>query len=512
MTLPSHPVRRTRVENGGQAVEDPRWPLLAGFAGSVAMLIGSFGVGWLAPASELRRYPFFIWMRTEVIGVVLSIILLAVGGMLLVRSWLRLGQKVREWGPEARAATLKALALWGGPMLFAVPLFSRDVYSYIGQGRLMLEGFNPYEDGISTLSNYYQLGADRMWSEAPTPYGQFYLWIEQFVVWATGVHPEASVFLFRLVCVAGVGLVVVYVPRLAALHGVDPHRALWLTVANPLFLTNFIAAVHNDALMVGLAVAGVYYVAARRPLLGIVLVTLSVSVKPITALLLPFVALMWAGRRAGWPRKAGYLALTAALSLGLLYVLSLPNGFGFGWINGLAAPGSVWIWYAPVGMLGMMASSIGAAMGLGWLELDRAVFAIGRVASLAIVAWLALRGSHDRLVRRMTLAFAAVVLLAPMIQAWYIVWLIPFFAVTGIRNDWQVKSLYFVVSFFMVYGISDQLDVFPYLQEGDNQLALALARNAAALIALLFGLYLIFIDPKTRRLFRPGARSLLARR
>src|ERR1051325_6065564 len=112
--------------------------------------------------------------------------------------------------------------------------------------------------------------------------------------------------------------------------------------------------------------------------------------------------------------------------------------------------------------------------------------------------------------RRLTLAFAAVVVLAPMIQSWYVVWLIPLFAVTGIRNDWQVKALYFVVSFFMVYAISDQLDVFPYLQSEDLGLALLLARIAAAVIAIFFAVYFIFIDPKTKSLFRnrdePGLR------
>ena len=146
-------------------------------------------------------------------------------------------------------------------MMFSVPLFSRDVYAYIGQGRLMVEGFNPYENGISALSNYFQLGADKMWTEAPVPYGQLFLWIEQFVVWATNVQPEASVMLFRLAALVGVVLCIIYVPKLAELHGVNPHRALWLTAANPLFLTNFIASVHNDALMIGLALAGLYYCA-----------------------------------------------------------------------------------------------------------------------------------------------------------------------------------------------------------------------------------------------------------
>ncbi|MEW1807461.1 polyprenol phosphomannose-dependent alpha 1,6 mannosyltransferase MptB [Pseudarthrobacter sp. NPDC080039] len=487
---------------GSAEVDNPRSPLLAGFLGSMFMLIGSIGVGWLAPVSELRRMPLFIWMRTEAPGVALSIVLVAGGGMLLVRAWLRLGQKVRVWGDQARRATLTAVVAWGLPMAFSVPLFSRDVYAYIGQGRLMVEGFNPYEHGISALSNYFQLGADKMWTEAPVPYGQLFLWLEQFIVWVTGVQPETCIMLFRLASLAGVALCVIYVPRLAELHGVNPHRALWLTVANPLFLTNFIASVHNDSLMIGLALAGLYYSATHRQIRAIILVTLSIAVKPITIVFLPFIGLLWAGRKAGWLRKMAFWTLTAGLSLGLLTAMSMVNGFGFGWINGLSAPGSISIWYAPVGLIGMVVASLATALGFdgsvpaGW------VFDAGKLLAVGIIAWQVFKGDYDRLMRRLTLALAAVVLLAPIIQAWYVVWLIPLFAVTGIRNDWQVKALYFVVSFFMIYAISDQLDVFPYLQTQDLGFALALARVAAALTALLFALYLIFWDPGTRRLFR----------
>ncbi len=494
-------------------VDNARSPLIAGFIGSMFLVFGSLGVGWLAPVSELRRLPLFIWMRTEGVGVALSIFLLAVGGMLLVRAWLRLGQRVRVWGLQARKATLQAVVAWGLPMMFTVPLFSRDVYAYIGQGRLMVEGMNPYENGISALPNYFQLGADKMWTEAPVPYGQFFLWIEQFVVWVTNVQPEACIMLFRLVAVAGVILCIIYVPKLAELHGVNPHRALWLTAANPLFLTNFIASVHNDALMIGLALAGLYYCATRRVVLGLVLVTLSISVKPITVVFLPFIGLLWAGKGASWPRKILFWFLTAALTFGLLYAMSLVNGFGFGWVKGLSAPGSVWIWYAPIGLIGLVVASIFNVFGLDGWGMAKWVYDAGKVLMVGAIAWQVFRGEHDRLMRRLTLAFAAIVLLAPMIQSWYVVWLIPLFAVTGIRNDWQVKAVYFVVSFFMVYAISDQLDVFPYLQSEDLGLALTLARNAAAIIALLFAVYLIFVDPKTKSLFRkrdePGLRPII---
>lgn len=492
-------------------VDNARSPILAGLVGSVLMVLGSLGVGWLAPVSELRRVPIFIWMRTEAIGVALAIVLVAVGGMLLVRSWLRLGQRIRVWGPAARKATLQAIAAWGLPLMFTVPLFSRDVYAYIGQGRLMVEGFNPYENGISALSNYFQLGADKQWTEAPVPYGQLFLWIEQFVVWSTNVQPEASVMLFRLVALFGVVLCVIYVPKLAELHGVNPHRAVWLTAANPLFLTNFIASVHNDALMIGLALAGLYYAATRRVVLGIVLVTLSIAVKPITIVFLPFIGLIWAGKNAGWPRKFMFWGLTGGLSLAILYGLSLVNGFGFGWINGLSAPGSLFIWYAPVGLVGLMVASVSNAFGLhGWTLADW-VFDAGKLLAVGVVAFQIFKGEHNRLIRRLTLAFAAIVVLAPMIQSWYVVWLIPLFAVTGIRNDWQVKALYFIVSFFMIYAISDQLEVFPYLQTEDLGLALVLARFAAAITGLLFAMYLIFMDPDTKRLFRKSAEPVTER-
>ncbi|NJC22513.1 hypothetical protein BJ994_001589 [Arthrobacter pigmenti] len=476
----------------------PRIAIIQGFVGSMLMLFGSFGVGWLSLASrELRQLEPIIWLRFEPAGAVLSVVLLALGGMLLVRSWLRLGQRLAGWGPESRPIILKATLAWGAPMCFALPLFSRDVFAYIAQGQVMVAGLNPYEDGYSQISNYLQIGADDLWAQSPTPYGPIFLWFEELVVRATGGQPDFSILLFRLLALIGVALCIYYVPRLAEVHGINPNRALWLTVANPLFLTNFIASVHNDSLMLGLALAGLYAAARGRHVTGILLITLSIGIKPITLIVLPFIGLMWAGRGASWPRKFLYWGMTAGLSLGILWLLGWLNGFGFGWVGALSTPGSVWIWYAPVGFLGMVFALTGDALGFdGWSWAD-VVHKVGTVVSLILVAWFVFRGDHSRLVRRLALALAAVVLLAPMIQAWYVVWLIPLFAVTGIRDDWQVKVLYFVVSFFMIYAISDQLDIFPYIE-----LSLHTARQIAAAVGVAFASYLVFLDPRTKTLFR----------
>ncbi|MHA7140839.1 polyprenol phosphomannose-dependent alpha 1,6 mannosyltransferase MptB [Arthrobacter sp. Sr33] len=476
----------------------PNVAVIQGFVGSLMMMIGSYGVGWLSLASvELRRVPVIMWMRFEPAGAVVSVLILALGGMLLVRSWLRLGQRLHGWGPESRPVILRAVIAWGAPMCLALPLFSRDVFAYIAQGQVVLSGLNPYVDGYSQISNYLQIGADDMWAQSPTPYGPVFLWIEALVVGITGGQPDFSILLFRLIAIVGVALCVYYVPKLAELHGVNPNRALWLTAANPLFLINFIASIHNDALMIGLALWGLYLAATQKPLRAIVIVTLSIAIKPITLIFLPFMGLMWAGKGASWPRKFLYWGLTAGISFAILWAMGMINGFGFGWVGALSTPGSVWIWYAPIGFLGMVVMILADALGFDGQSFTDVVYLLGRITSLAIIGWLMFTGEHSRLVRRLALAFAAIVFLAPMIQSWYVVWLIPLFAVTGIRNDWQVKTLYFMVSFFMIYAISDQLDIFPYFE-----LSLTVARQVAAVVALGFACYLVFLDPKTKILFR----------
>jgi alpha-1,6-mannosyltransferase len=83
-----------------------------------------------------------------------------------------------------------------------------------------------------------------------------------------------------------------------------------------------------------------------------------------------------------------------------------------------------------------------------------------------------------------------------------VVWLLPLFAATGIRNDWQVRTVYSVTSFLMVYAIADQLDIFPYIAIDLNA-----ARLLAAFVAVAFAVYLIFFDPRTRKLFRKEYRD-----
>ena len=72
----------------------------------------------------------------------------------------------------------------------------------------------------------------------------------------TGENIVEAVLFHRLVVLLGVGLIVWATPRLARRCGVAEVSALWLGAANPLLIMHLVAGIHNEALMLGLMLAG----------------------------------------------------------------------------------------------------------------------------------------------------------------------------------------------------------------------------------------------------------------
>lgn len=492
--------------------DSPSRTLIFGTIGSLLVMAGSFGVGWLADASPFRRLDWIIPLRYTTPGLIASIAMLAIGAMMLCREWLRMVQKLRVWDHKARHWVTITTICWILPQVLAFPLYSRDVFSYFAQGRVMVSGLNPYEYGVSSVNNFFQYGADQMWSESAPPYGPLFLLIEQAVAYLAGQSVDTALYLFRLVALAGVGLIAYYVPKLAALHGINGTRANWLVVANPLFIAAFVTSSHNDALMTGLILAGVYYAAARRDalggILGTSLVTAAVAVKPIALVALPFIGLFWAGRGASWVKKFSYWALVGAISLTQLGVMGYATGLGFGWIGALATTGGQYIWFTPSGFLGIQLNQIivsitgdnGLANGI-----RDSFFSISKLIGMGLAVLVMFLGKDENLVRRVGISLAMVVIFSPMLQSWYLLWFIPLLVVAGIRTDWQLDFYFLTTLFFMMYAVSDQLQVSPYLENFDQNMG----RLIAVVISLIYAFWLIFFDPATKRLLRRGQRSSL---
>ncbi|QJU55384.1 polyprenol phosphomannose-dependent alpha 1,6 mannosyltransferase MptB [Herbiconiux sp. KACC 21604] len=479
----------------------PRLRIALGVVGSLLIAAGSFGVGWTAPASGVDAVPVIALIRQSRTAVVCSAVAVALGAVLLVAAWLSLGLALRPGNGRATPAsvarrgesTLRHVVVsataWGLPLMVALPLFSRDLFSYLAQGRLIAAGFNPYATGVAVLPDWAELGADGRWATAPTPYGPVYLGLEGLVTQATaGMPVETGLLAYRLISAGGLVLVGWAAYRLAVVRGLDPGKVLWLVVANPLALTTIVLAGHNDAVMIGLVLTAVLQAVERRPALALALLALAVGVKPIAAVAIPVIGLIWAGQGASWWKVIGRWAASAALVLGAVVLLGVAMGVGAGWIGALATPLGGGSWYAPARLLsqaaGLLAAGFGGDPRAAGSAIGVVVLAIGALA----VALLFVAGRRRDPVELLAGAFALLLLVSPAIHPWYGFWLICLIAVAGVRRAWMLRLIVVASAFLLLIGMWEPTDLIPRLT-GDPAIFVPVTAIAVGGLLVVVALY-----------------------
>ena len=160
---------------------------------------------------------------------------------------------------------------------------------------MVARGLNPYRFGPSILGSGSFLSAvSPTWINTRAPYGPLFVGLDGFVVRHSANNLLAAVIGLRVLALLGVALLAIFLPRLAARHGVPATTALWLGLLNPLVLFHFVNGAHNDALMLGLLVAGLALAAERKLALGLVLCALAAAVKAPAVLGVAYVALDYA--------------------------------------------------------------------------------------------------------------------------------------------------------------------------------------------------------------------------
>lgn len=471
---------------------------IPGFIGSALIAFGALGVGWLPPSSSILDSPLVYGLRDSLAGSLSARAFVIIGLAMLLQAWLVLGYELLSRGRAQVVTPLRDIiaivSAWIVPMLLAPPLFSRDAYSYYVQGRVFGAGFDPTTTGINVIPGWFEDGADPTWIESPTPYGPLFLMVERFV--ANFVHPNAyfGALLFRLVAIVGVMLVAYYLPRLARLHGIDPARALWIGVLNPVLLMHFVAGAHNDALMVGLLVAGITLAAERHFIWGTVVIAMAATVKPIALLVLPFVGLLWSGASSSWPRRIRAWLLTGVVTICAVAPVFLLAGAGGGVLRAtFSTPSGVLTWLSPSTLIG---KPLGLLMtAVGWTDDPTTVLSIVRLITtgiaLLVIAYLIMRPAGRSPVRGAALALAVIVLLGPVVQPWYLLWFLPLFAATGLSVR-EMRVAVILTAGFTVHGMIESST------NADN--LTDIADGITFLVAIAIVLVILLASPRERRL------------
>ncbi|MCT2583297.1 polyprenol phosphomannose-dependent alpha 1,6 mannosyltransferase MptB [Actinophytocola gossypii] len=419
-----------------------------GTIGALLLAVGSLGAGAAPVFNPVWRLPV-LGMFSRMTTVSLTIAF--TGVFMIVLAWLALGRL--SLPGRARMVSLpqmgRTLAMWTTPLVFTVPMFSKDVYSYLAQSEIAARGLDPYTVGPAEglgIDDDLTRGVPTMWRETPSPYGPLFLTVGKAINWITGNHVVMGVAFHRLLALVGFAMIVWALPRLARRFGINPVSALWLGAANPLVLFHLVVGIHNESLAIGLMLVGVELALRGMPRtrpggpfppwqsgellwygIGAAVITLGAAVKIPAALALGFLGVMIARRLGGrWKHVLGVAGGLAVVFLSVLTITSLGSGLGYGWVSTLNTASAVKSWMAPMTALGFGAGGLGILLGLG-NHIDAAITVsrmVGTLLGPLLAAKLLLDSLRWRLRPMIGLgaALGAVLVFGATVQPWYLLW------------------------------------------------------------------------------------------
>mgnify|MGYP006976733436 CR=1 FL=1 len=390
-----------------------------GLAGSLALLVGGIFAGIPPKSDPLLQHPDLLQLRAFITPTVA----LVYGGLcLLAIAWWRLGRLVRSPDKPTQRELIITFAWWGAPLLVNIPVFSTDAYSYIAQGTMTVVGVDAYHQGPRILSGQWAVDIPDIWHTTPAPYGPVFLSLAAAVSLLTGGSVWLGVLGMRLLALVGIGLIIAAIPRVSRLAGVDPAYGLWLGVLNPVVLVHLVGDAHNDAIMIGLMMAGLTLAVERRPAAGAVLVTLGTLVKAPAGLALAFIVGLWASRLPGRARYLRAGLAVSAIAAGTVVVTTWLAGTGYGWVGALGTPTLARTWTSITTDLGYLTGFVLEQLGMGTRDHALAFWQYAGLATAAVICVLMLLRHRTNPVLGVGLGLGAVVFLAPVFHPWYMLW------------------------------------------------------------------------------------------
>ncbi|MFC6316862.1 alpha-(1-_6)-mannopyranosyltransferase A [Corynebacterium gerontici] len=389
------------------------------------MFVGSFGGGAIRHRGgllEALHWEFLAYGH----GAGFSNITFWVGTALFVGAWFLLGRRVVA-GQTNAAELTRTLCWWVLPLVFAAPMMSRDIYSYLMQGALLRDGFDPYTQGASANPGDLLFEVSHDWRNTTTPYGPLHLWIGKIITTIFPGSIAAQIAVFKILSVLGFATIAWSVPRIATMIGGDPAFALWLGVLNPVMVFHLIGGMHNEAIMVGLVSVGLVAALRGRFFLGVLLIAIGMSLKATAAIALPFVVWIVVARATGRAQKLKtfcFYAIAGAIeTIAVLAVVTWLSGASWGWIEALTGNSKVINPLALPSLIAGIAASVGGLFIEPFpynavLAVVRAICMIAMVIGLVVCWWIFRKTQRDA-IKGTTAAYTVAFIFNAVTLPWY---------------------------------------------------------------------------------------------
>lgn len=321
---------------------------------------------------------------------------------------------VRALGVRTALAAVLVLHV---AFFLAPPLFSADVFGYIGYARLSeLHGVNPYVHGMASAPGD-AIRPFVLWYDIPSPYGPLltaigYPLAHVSVPLALWIY-KAVFALAGLACAALTWFV-------ARQWGRDPLAATLFVGLNPLLLVYGVGGAHNDLLITAVVLGGVALAGVDRDRLAGAQLALAAGLKASAGLTLPFLLLGARRRRTVLLGAAAGGALVAAVAVALF------GSDALRFVTQLQGQQDIVATRSVPNQISLMLGYPGLTSGV---RLAATIFAM---TSLAWLLWRTYRGMEW--VGAAGWATLAVLAGSAWLEPWYLIWAMPLAAVSRDRR------------------------------------------------------------------------------
>lgn len=427
--------------------------------------IGALGaalIGWGTCNPEFAFNPDG-WPSETVnaIGLALPIpwdrIAIVAGVLLFVAVWWL--ARPRAAAAAERRRVLILLAIWSLPLLLVPPVLSADAVLYADLGWIVNQGLNPYQVGLGGAGGPYAPHVDPLWAGNGVAYPPLALLTDAAVVRLVGFAVYPGIIAMRLPVLISLAVIAWVLPRLARRFDLDPSRTLWWGLANPLVVVHFVGGAHNDAMMVAVALVGLW-IALSRPggawslLAGPAVIGVAMAFKQQAGLaVIACAGVPVAAELARMPivRRLTLLAtrtiLATLVAAGVFIAISLASGLGFGWTTWLSLMGKAGT-AAPFSVIAQVGEGLIERFGgdpTGWLA---AVGTISTLTLLATLAWITIRFAA-RPLALVAWGSLAVSGLGQSMHPWYIPWSLALLSLVALSR----RQFGWVTAFAMVFVV-----------------------------------------------------------
>lgn len=202
--------------------------------------------------------------------------------------------------------------------LLAVPELSDDVFRYLWDGMVTVNGTSPYalrpsaylESGTAGFSELYPLMNSPDYYSIYPPVLQF---IFGFSAWM-GVDVNTAIVVLRVLALLAEFGSVILIWKLLKRWKTNQHNLMLYTL-NPLVIIEFVGNLHAEVFMVFFLLLSVWLLVVKRTWLSAVAFGLAVGTKLLPLMFLPFYI-----KRLGWVKATIY----GSIALGLTALLFIP--------------------------------------------------------------------------------------------------------------------------------------------------------------------------------------------